>query len=849
MINFPKERVESTIQERFFEIVRHFPQRLAVSDVDRQLSYAELSRAAGGVADALRSRGVRAEAPVAVLADQGASAIVALLGINLAGAVFAPLDVLDPPPRSRTLLDLAGARLLVSTTRRRLLAEAIAQTPALGVEVLNLDETAPVFEPQPEPRTSPRGPASIFFTSGSTGTPKAVLDLQRNVLHNVYRYTTLLRISPDDRLSAIQRLSFSGIASSIFGALLNGATLCTFPLDAQNLTGLPSWVEREGVTIFHSVPAILRVLTASGRFFPSVRIVRLEGDRATWDDVARARRCFRPETLVANGLGTTETGLASQLRIDASIPLGSGILPVGRAAPEVDVIVVGEGLEPVPIGVVGEVAVRSAFLAQEYLSVPSLTRERFLADPDGGERRVYLTGDLGRFSADGELTVLGRRDGTAKIAGVRIEPAEVEAAILALPGIKEARVFVEYVREDTAALAAIVVPASGRTTLAEIRSALAASLPSHMIPPRIEVAQELPLDANWKARLSAAGNGNLLPRTPLEAAVKEIWEEILGTKVGIDDSFVELGGDSLAAAEIALAIAARLGRDVPQALLARTPTVATLAAALDGSYRRSIVELVVLADGGPHAPVVLIPDHRGDPLVFAELARRLGPSGPVWSVSIAPRDETDRSLDVVADEVVKALRPALLDGPYHLCGFCYGALLTLEVARRLRAGGADVRPVLLGVLPEDLESLVSTDARRRWDVAYGRRPFSLARLRYHVRRARRRSGRELVRYVRATGRRGSAHLAALVRKPSPSPLQVGAHRFKPTPLRGDVRMVLAQDTVIEYTEDPQQAWAGLADRVEVRLVAGPWTDRQLLESPASAALASTIREALRARGG
>jgi non-ribosomal peptide synthetase component F len=223
----------------------------------------------------------------------------------------------------------------------------------------------------------------------------------------------------------VRRLGFSGVASSIFTALLNGATLCTYPLDAATLPSLAAWIRREQVTIFHAVPAIFRVLVASGLRFPDVRVVRLEGDRASWRDVELFRSRFSPTAILANGLGTTETGLVCQYRVGPETALEDGVLPVGLPAPGMEVLVLDEHGAPKPDGSAGEIAVRSRYLAAGYMGAPELTAERFLQD-GGGDARIYRTGDVGRVGPGGRLEYLGRIDGSLRIGGVRVEPAEVE---------------------------------------------------------------------------------------------------------------------------------------------------------------------------------------------------------------------------------------------------------------------------------------------------------------------------------------------------------------------------------------------------------------------------------------
>ncbi len=834
--------VESTLTERFLEQVVTHGERLAVTDRDEGVSYHDLACRAAGIAAAITDTRVERGGRVGLLAETGVPAVAAVLGVLQAGASFAPLDVLDPPPRARQLLDLAEAGTLLTSIAQRGRADEISAIGSTPLQVITLEEADRASTPGDSHAIEPGSPASAFFTSGSTGRPKAVLDLHRNTLHNVLRYTNLLEISCDDRLSLVQRMSFSGIASSLFSALLNGATLCTFPLSADSLPGLADWVESEEITIFHSVPAIFRALVRDGRTFPRVRVVRLEGDRATWADVERFRRSFAPTAFVANGLGTTETGLASQFRVGSLAPLESGVLPVGTSAPGMTLVLLDEHGTPSAEGSVGEIGVRSAFLAVGYLGEPELTAERFIADPEQGER-LYRTGDLGRIDPSGRLEVLGRLDGTLKIGGARVEPAEIEAALLRIDGVDQAVVSIERGRSDEGRLVARVATSNLAVSEASLRRRLAERLPSFMVPGRIEVGPEISLDANWKleravALRSASGSA-------LEHQLAAIWSEVLETEVGLEDTFVSLGGDSLAALEIGATIHDRLGIEVPLALLARAPTVAQLAASLGAEPEYESVSLVPLVEGDSGPSLLAIPDHRGQALMYATLATAVGQSTPMWGLQLEPHRDADLTVPAIARQIAAVLRDTRPAGPYVIAGYCYGAVLAIETTRLLRAEGEQVVPVLLGLIPTEFPSVVTPEALAGWRRRHGTRRLGLTRARSHVRQA------------HALGlRHGAAYLidgtrSAVVRelrarrvKNVPSPLQRASRSFRLEPLPGSAILVLGEDAVTSYTCDPVAAWARLADQVEVRLVRGMAVGDVMLRAAGAPRLGEILSEIL-----
>ena len=563
---------EQSLTARFRLVAGAHRDCLAVRDARSRLSYGELGALADGVARAIVERRGDEVEPVVLLFDQGVPSVVATLGTLAAGRPYAPLDPSDPVPWLTVIVDLLGARLVLCDDAQRPAAAALR---AAGREVLEVG-TEPVGPPEPPiPGPGAGDTAYVYFTSGSTGAPKGVVDTHRNVVHNAMRYTQALGIGPGDRLSLVQAPALSAVVSSTFAALLNGAAL--FPMWAarERIGALAEEVRARRITIYHSVPSIFRSLVAvDGGTFPDVRVVRLEGDRAQARDVALHRRHFPDTSILANGLGTTETGLCRQLRVAAGDPVPDGTLPVGYAVPGCAVEIVDDDGRAAPPGAAGEIAVRGRHLAAGYWGRADLTDAAFSHDPDESGVRIYRTGDLGRLRADGCLEYLGRRDGALKVLGRRVEPAEIEAHLLAVPGVVEAAVTTYPGRRGEGRLSAhLVVDGTGPDHLG-IREALVARLPPAMVPATIVFADALPLTAAGKMDRSALAParpaGGAIPSGPLEEMVTEVWREVLEHDAfGVHDDFLAVGGDSLAAAEVLAALEERLGRSVPQSLLVR----------------------------------------------------------------------------------------------------------------------------------------------------------------------------------------------------------------------------------------------------------------------------------------
>ncbi len=438
------------------------------------------------------------------------------------------------------------------------------------------------------------------------------------------RYTNRLGFAVGDRLSVVQSPSFSGTVSSLFGALLNGATAVMVDLHDPEGGSLGDWVRRERITVFHAVPAIFRQLRPVTDRYPALRLVRLEGDGATGADVALFRIRCRPDCVLVNGLGATECGLIRQYFVAGSdpVPAAAGPLPVGYPVPDMAVSLRDDGDRAVPIGEIGEIVVDSAFVAGGYWNNPTLTAARFSRLADG--RRRYRTGDLGRIDEDGRLTHLGRLDQQTRIGGRTVDTTAIEAALLEQPGISQAVLSVGTPDGAEPRLVAYLV-ASGPSgpsgpsspsgpsgpvdpvdpAASGLRRALHARLPGGPWPSAFVWLDELPLTADRKLdrrRLPAPSRARprlpddaIAPRDESESAIGRVWSAVLGIDgIGIDDPFLDLGGDSIRAAEV---VSRLIGMQVPGFAGARAtdlfehPTIRALSDALARRARDG--------DGGP----------------------------------------------------------------------------------------------------------------------------------------------------------------------------------------------------------------------------------------------------------
>ncbi|HVG64400.1 MAG TPA: amino acid adenylation domain-containing protein [Hyalangium sp.] len=577
---------DSTIPEAFAEQVLRAPEAVAVQFGSQQLSYRQLDQRANQLAWRLRRMGVGPDSRVAIAVDRSLELIVALVGILKAGGAYVPLDTDYPRERLALMIEDAQPDVLVTTTAK------LQKIPAQGLPQLLLDEARLNEEPTstPDSGVKARNLAYISFTSGSTGRPKGVCIEHRSVLRLVknIRYAEL---GPSETLLQASILSFDTSTFELWGALLTGASLAVFPphppADALELAEV---IARHRVTcLYLSSGLFAHAVDVAAERLTSVRHILAAGDVLS---APHSRRMVDLGVTVTNVYGPTEcTTFATAHRMEPH-SLVEDPVPLGRPISNTTVYVLDGHMQPVPIGVAGELYLGGDGVARGYVGQPERTADRFVPDPfcsaPGG--RLYRTGDRVRWRSDGALDFLGRLDTQVKVRGHRIELAEVEAALSSFPSVSKT---VAVAREDSPGQKRLVgyVVAPPETDMAELRSHLTGRLPKYMLPSALVRLDALPLTPTGKIDRRAlpapttARPGSeqsfVAPRSEFEQALGAIWREVLGLeRVGVDDPFFELGGHSLLLAQVRVRIRERLQRDVGLVTLFQYPTIRLLAAHL-----------------------------------------------------------------------------------------------------------------------------------------------------------------------------------------------------------------------------------------------------------------------------
>ncbi|GAA2820919.1 amino acid adenylation domain-containing protein [Saccharopolyspora taberi] len=583
-----------TLPELFEEQARRSPEAVAVTFDGVDVSYGELDARANQLAHHLIDHGVGPEHLVALALPRSVELVVALLAVLKAGAAYLPLDPGHPAERLAHVVSDAEPTVLIGDT------EHAARLPG-DITTLLLDDPATIAEisrhSQRDPGSGERGrvgpdhAAYVIYTSGSTGRPKGVVIPHRNVVRLFTATDHWFSFTDQDVWTLFHSYAFDFSVWELWGALLHGGRLVVVPHEvSRSPQEFLALLERERVTVLNQTPSAFYQLSQADEDEPADLALRcvifggeaLEPSRL---DSWRERRPDGPQLI--NMYGITETTVhVTHAELDGS---QSGSV-IGGPIPDLRVYVLGDDLEPVPPGVVGEMYVAGEGLARGYLGRRALTSERFVADPHGRPgTRMYRTGDLAKWRADGSLEYLGRADHQVKVRGFRIELGEIEANLAAHPRVAQAAV---VVREDRPGDRRLVGYAVTDAEPADLRAHLAARLPEYMVPAALVVVGGIPLTANGKLDSAALPApefeaGARGPRNDVEARLCALFAEVLGAaEVGIDDGFFELGGHSLLATRLLSRIRAEFGAAPTIRALFDNPTVAGLVTCFEAEVRR-----------------------------------------------------------------------------------------------------------------------------------------------------------------------------------------------------------------------------------------------------------------------
>jgi amino acid adenylation domain-containing protein len=562
------------------------PEATAVIFEDVALTYQQLDERANQLAHHLRSLGVGRESLVGVLLERSEQMVVSVLAVLKAGGAYVPLDPSYPHERLRFMLEDSGARVLVT---QESLAELVS---GVAAEVVSLDGDAALISGRGGAAVSscvrPDNAAYVIYTSGSTGRPKGVVVSHRNVVNFLTSMAERPGLTDSDVLLSVTTLSFDIAGLEIYLPLVKGARVVIAGREAaSDAAHLDDLMRRSGVTVMQATPATWRLLVESKWDGRDGLKILCGGEALPADLAARLlERCGE----LWNLYGPTETTIWSSV---SKVTRAADSSSIGKPIANTQIYVLDALMSPVPAGVAGELYIGGDGLAHGYLNRPSLTAERFVPDPFGGDGgRLYRTGDLVRYLADGRIEFLGRIDHQVKVRGFRIELGEVEAAIRTHAAVRDCVVVVRESEGGDRRLVAYVVAEGDGASAAELRAHLKERLPDYMSPAAWVTLEELPLTPNGKVDRralpepggagAAVAREYVAPRTQVEEELARVWAQVLGVeRVGAGDNFFELGGHSLLATQVMTQVRDTFGVELPVRRLFESPVLAELALAVE----------------------------------------------------------------------------------------------------------------------------------------------------------------------------------------------------------------------------------------------------------------------------
>ncbi|HEX2269401.1 MAG TPA: amino acid adenylation domain-containing protein, partial [Pyrinomonadaceae bacterium] len=555
---------EHSIHELFQSQAAETPEAVAVVAGETRLTYAELNRRANQLAHYLQSLGVSAEVRVGICLERSASLIVGLLAILKAGGAYVPLDPSYPEARLKLMIEDAGVELVLTTAQ---FATLFDET----VRVIDLDqaqETIASYSPDdPQTHLGPENLAYVMYTSGSTGRPKGVSITHRNVVRLV-RDTDYVTLEPSDRIAQASNSAFDASTFEIWGSLLNGARLVIIRREvAISPDEFAAELEKQGITVLFLTTALFnQIARRIPEAFASLRYVLFGGEAVDPQWVREVLAKGAPGQLL-HVYGPTENTTFSSWFPVSNVPGSTHTVPIGKPIMNTQAYVLDQRLQPVPIGVVGELYVGGDGLMRGYLNEPALTAEKLIPHPHSSRagERLYRTGDLARLLSDGSIEFIGRADSQVKIRGFRIEPDEVAAVLREQGGIEDCLVLVKRSPAGDRQLVAYCATnghgGNGVESATQLRKQLQQKLPEYMVPAQFVMMDHLPLTPNGKVdRQMLAALETIEPetetefipaKTPVEELLANIFANVLHVEsVGANDDFFELGGHSLLATQV-----------------------------------------------------------------------------------------------------------------------------------------------------------------------------------------------------------------------------------------------------------------------------------------------------------
>ena len=810
---FPRDKCIHQLVEA--QVVQS-PEAVAVQQEKRVLIYNELNSRANQLAHYLGKHGVGPDVPVGICLQSSPEMMIALLGVMKAGGACVPLDPKYPQERLSYMIEDARVPVLIADSR------TAANFPDSNAEVINLIQDWEKIEREsgenPHVALSPENLAYLIYTSGSTGKPRGVQLTHRGLVNHNTEAIRLYGLSPEDCVLQFSSISFDIAVEEIYPTLISGARLVLktedMPLTANDFL---RWIRARKISVLDLPTAywheLVHQLSESHHPLPEkLRLVIVGGEKASSVSLQAWRKIAGDRVRWVNTYGPTEASvIATAYEPGVNIP---ALLPIGRPIANTQIHILNASLQPQPVGIRGELHIGGKGVARGYLNRAELTEKKFIADPfvKDESARLYKTGDMARYLADGNIEFLGRTDDQVKVRGFRVELGEIEALLGRFPGIDMAVVAAREDARGEKGLVAYFVPAKEPSpTGSELRSFLQERLPEHMLPSSFVKLETMPLTPNGKvdrralpepgAADTAATEDVTAPKDALESQLVSIWQSILGKHpIGVRQSFFDLGGHSLLAVRLMHRLEQVFGKKMPITTLFQAPTIEHMAELLrTKGWAPSWSSLVPIQPLGSKPPFFCVHGAGGTVIIYRELARHLGPDQPMYGLQAQGLDGGQKCFTRVEDmaaHYLEAIRTIQPEGPYFIGGLSFGGTVAFEMARLLHARGEEVGLLaLFDTFPGKYEQTASLLMK------LGRMP-----VRDQFDYVRRKTGQ----YARNWKRRIDRMFLPQALKNVRRGIHVAGTLYSPQPYEGAVTLFRASEKSLRGDHDPDAGWTELA---------------------------------------
>ncbi len=701
-VPFPGDLVNSSLAALFERAVRAYPENIAATTEEQQITYSDLNARANTLARLIRDRSGEGKEPVALLLSHNISSVLGVLSVLKTGKPCLPLNVSYPAERIRKILKNSECCLLI-VDRENFASAELAVRGEGSAKLINLDEVA--FSSGSDNlgiQIDPDDPALVLYTSGSTGEPKGVILTQRNIAVTNVTEINEWFVSPSDRISNFGSISLGLSRSTLYDALFAGAAACLY--DVNHAGGIVDWLGEQKITIFRSPQPLFHTVFSeipAGTVFPELRLVGIGGQFIRTDDVNLFRSSTLSDCVFANLFYSTEAGGIARYYVDHKVSFEGEFMPVGYPWPGKKILLLDEDGQPVAEGERGEITLISRDLSPGYLNQPVLTAKRFQIDPSDPQSRIFRSGDFGRFNRTGALEFLGRDDSFVKVRGYSVELSEIEIACLQLPYVEDAVVLARTSKHESHTkqlVAYVVLKPAAQVSVQEFRVDLAKTLPDYMVPLFIIFLETFPLNINGKVDRRALPDlperGELrqedLPLNDVEERLVHIWKKAFRLeKIGVNDNFFELGGDSLLAISLFLYIEREFARQFPSTVLLQCPTIRTLSHLIQADQSQKKSSVMPVKSSGSNPPIFWIPSGFGVDLFVRGMSKYLDNDQPLYLLA-TPHVSKDEVIliDELAKIYAREIRQFFPQGPYYLVGHSGGGMIACETGPELaRLGG------------------------------------------------------------------------------------------------------------------------------------------------------------------